>query len=210
MGTALELGARAEVYRLLSRAFHTPHDSFLGPDFLDPLKSALGLPSLSTCADEVESMRRYLLSLPSTLDLAVEYTRLFRGPVRAQAYPYESMYTEGGVMGKAALEVLKQYGKAGVSLSEDFKDLPDHIAAELEFMHYLCSQELEARLGHDEPGAGHLAHLGCAFVKDHLAQWVPPFADRVAEHATTPFYLALARLTKAFICWEAGCSVVTG
>lgn len=204
MDTALELGARAEVYRLLSRAFQAPHDSFLGPDFLDPLKRALGLLSLPTGADEVEAMRRHLLALPSTLDLAVEYTRLFRGPVQAEVYPYESMHVDGEIMGQSTLDVVRRYQEAGIGVSMEFADLPDHISAELEFMGYLCLQELGTLQAGKLDEVLRFRHTQGSFLEDHLGRWVPQFAQLVLRCATTPFYLGLARVTLEFINRETG------
>lgn len=192
------LAAQCEVYGLLSRAYYGPADGFLPDGFAARLAAALtalGLPP----APEDQTALEAAAGTADSLELAVEYTRLFRGPVKAQAYPYESMYTDGEVLGRSALDVMRAYEQAGVGVSAEFKDLPDHIAAELEFMHYLCAREFEAGQEHDPEAAARFGDLGGSFLRDHLARWVPAFADCISQHATSHFYLALARVTKEFI-----------
>ncbi len=69
-------------------------------------------------------------------------------------------------------------------------------------MHYLTARELEARQSEDQGEAAHFQLLAQAFLKDHLARWVPDFADSILRHATTPFYSGLARITQDFIAHE--------
>lgn len=197
------LGARGEVYRLLSRAYYTPEADFLKGEFSGLFLKVCSILALDSSNKEIEDMERYLESLKEPLELAVEYTRLFRGPVRAEAYPYESLYINGEIMGKSALNVVRCYREADVSVSGDFQDLPDHISVELEFMHYLCLQELEA-LQRGEPGeAARFRLMAQSFVKDHLGKWVPRFVDLVLECAKTPFYRGIARITGDFLSQEA-------
>jgi len=145
MESAEKLVARSLIYKLLSSAYYPPEESFLNGDFPGQLRSALDTLEPGLFASEVEKIESYLRDLGEPLELAVEYTRLFRGPVKAEAYPYESMYIDGEIMGASTLDVLRRYEEAGIAVSDDFRDLPDHIAAELEFMHYLSARELDAR-----------------------------------------------------------------
>ena len=204
MDESLEkLAARAEVYRLLSQAYHTPEVSFLKGDFLGSLVRALDTLALDSCAGEVKNVESYLQALQESVELAVEYTRLFRGPVKAEVYPYESMYIGGEVIGNSTLDVVRRYEEAGVAVADGFKDLPDHISAELEFMHYLCGRALDAleRGANDE--ATRFRCMGQTFLKDHLNKWVPQFTDLIMQYATTPYYLTIAEITQEFIIREA-------
>lgn len=203
MDKSLEkLAARTEVYRLLSQAYHTPEVSFLRDDFPGSLMRALGTLALDSFASEVKNMESYLQAPRTSEELAVEYTRLFRGPVKAEVYPYESMYIEGEVMGNSTLDVVRRYGEAGVAVANDFKDLPDHISAELEFMHYLCGRELDAlqRGANDE--AMRFRHMGQAFLRDHLNKWVSLMCKRIRESDNTCFYSGLAGLTEDWLRCE--------
>lgn len=74
----------------------------------------------------------------SEQDLMIEYARLFVGPYSLIAPPYGSYYLDGGiVMGETTVAVKQIYELAGVMLNENFKDLPDHIITELEFLYII-------------------------------------------------------------------------
>jgi len=51
------------------------------------------------------------------------------------APPYGSGYLDGDrqVWGPSAAEVVRMYEAVGLSIAEDFHDVPDHMGAELEF-----------------------------------------------------------------------------
>lgn len=203
MSESLEkLAARAEVYRLLSQAYYSPEKDFLKGPCLDAARGASQLSGSPVLVREWQQLVNYLETVYEPVEVAVEYTRLFRGPVKAEVYPYESMHVDGEAMGKSALDVAKRYGEAGVSVAEEFKDLPDHISAELEFMHYLCGRELDALQKGANEEAARFQQVSETFLKDHLGQWVPRFTSLVMQHAATPYYLAIAEITQAFIRQE--------
>jgi DMSO reductase family type II enzyme chaperone len=133
--------------------------------------------------------------------LEIEYNRLFVGPGRPQAPPYESVYRSPQrlVMGPAARDVERLYAEAGLALAPDHHDLPDHVATELGFMAYLALRETEAQ------GEEVLAWLNTqhAFLRDHLTVWLPRFCQQVREMSQHPFYAALAELTVAFVSLDA-------
>ncbi|MDP3062671.1 MAG: molecular chaperone TorD family protein [Chloroflexota bacterium] len=153
-------------------------------------------PGLASTDRELEAMELALAGLPSGTGLAVEYTRVFVGPERAEAYPYESMYRDGEIMGQTTRQVAACYERAGLAVSAAFKDLPDHITAELEFMACLCVQELNARQQGDGKKSARFRREREAFLEEHLAMWVPMFAERVTTRCTSPFYRGLARLLR--------------
>jgi putative dimethyl sulfoxide reductase chaperone len=86
----------------------------------------------------------------SWLELQKEYTRLFVNAIpKVEAHPYGSLYLEkdGLVWGLTTVEAVKLYIEAGLKMADDFKDVPDHFATELEFMWYLVREELKAKGG---------------------------------------------------------------
>ena len=84
-------------------------------------------------------------------------------------------------------------------MSEDFKDAPDHIAAELEFMHYLIYKEIEAANRGDDNSIFTCLADQQSFLKFHLGAWVPEFGRSVLDNGNTTFYQDLARITDGFI-----------
>lgn len=129
---------------------------------------------------------------PSVRALQAEYTRLFVGPGDHPCPPYESVYRNrepdqelGQVLGASTAAVRKWYLEYGVSVDESWHDLPDHVAAELEF-------------------AGHLAAGGeddalDRFCAEHLQVWLPEFLERVESHADEAYYTVLAGATADLI-----------
>jgi TorA maturation chaperone TorD/Pyruvate/2-oxoacid:ferredoxin oxidoreductase delta subunit len=127
--------------------------------------------------------------------LEAEYARLFIGPGRPVAHPYESVYREGRVMGDYTLAVRQSYADEG--LAPEGHSLPDHVALELEFMAHLARQEAEARERGDEEGALACLRQQEAFLGEHLGRWLPRFCQRVLAGEAHPFYAGLAQRT-----WE--------
>jgi TorA maturation chaperone TorD len=105
-------------------------------------------------------------------------------------------------MGNSTMDVRMYYGEAGLDLAADFKEAPDHIAAELEFMHFLIFKEIEATLRYDIDRTIEYVDQQEAFFENHLAVWGPLFARHVVENATTDFYKHLAGATDLFIKHE--------
>ncbi len=101
-------------------------------------------------------------------------------------------------MGPSVHDVLKRYSEAGFSLGSGFRDLPDHIEVEMEFMHLLCEKELESQ-GEWSPWRRRQEE----FVRLHLVPWVYHFADRVEQKSRSPFYKSAALLLREFVSTEA-------
>jgi DMSO reductase family type II enzyme chaperone len=150
---------------------------------------------LEICGDQAEQALR---------PLEMEYNRLFVGPGRPQAPPYESYYRDnwGLVMGPSARDVERRYAEAGLAMAPDHRDLPDHVATELGFMAYLAMQE--AKVKDEERGTWRERER--LFLQDHLCVWLPLFCGRVKEASRHPFYTALAELTETFVSLDMGWS----
>lgn len=215
---------RAELYKLLALCFYEPTRELAKDIAQGSLASALrtllesvevggweeGLASIERCREQPADQDAE--SLYSSLK--EEYTRLFIGPGHLPAPPYESIYRQdvpeidrGLVMGRAAVDARRRYAEAGLQLSPDFTDLPDHIAVELEFMYFLCAKEAEAWQAEDGEEAPRRQSAQRVFLGAHLAKWVPAFCQAVIQAAQVEFYRGLARLTQAYV--EGECTQVS-
>jgi TorA maturation chaperone TorD len=98
--------------------------------------------------------------------------------------------------------VLELYRDAGFEMSEDFRDLPDHISVELECLYVLLFRE--AQLCRQEAGleARATVNLRARLIGEHLGRWVGPFAEAMSVSAQTNFYRELAEFTRRFIALE--------
>ncbi len=102
-------------------------------------------------------------------------------------------------MGDSTIDVRQHYLSFGLDLSPDFKEAPDHICAELEFMHVLISQGIDAI---DAVESEQLSESVChqhVFLEKHLGTWMPAFTDKVIEYARTDYYRHLAAATRTFV-----------
>ncbi|HHY26302.1 MAG TPA: molecular chaperone TorD family protein [Desulfitobacterium dehalogenans] len=177
----------ANVYKLISLLYSSPTDAM--EEVLSFLKETLMdiRPELAPIVSEMES---FFDDKTSFEDLTIDYAKLFVGPFDLLAPPYGSIYLDGQrrVMGDSTLKVLEAYGEAGLKLSDEFKQPPDHIITELEFMYYLIAKYLETK-------DNQWLTMKDAFHDKYLKPWIRDFANRIESNSQTPFYKGLARLT---------------
>lgn len=186
--------------RLLSACFYPPKKQlYLQEHFFESLTSALD----RVCPEASVFSKRMEVAFfnDSGQDLMVEYARLFVGPYELKAPPYGSVYLdrERRVMGDSTMEVIKIYKEAGLSIDEDFKELPDHIAVELEFMYFLLYQEVEALENSESDRASGLREIQERFSKRFFKPWIPPFCTKIKESTNSQFYDALADCVLTFV-----------
>jgi TorA maturation chaperone TorD len=157
-------------------------------------------------------MRKEFKACADLEPLKVDFAKLFVGPYKLSAAPYGSVYLEGErkMMGDSTLDIKNRYREAGLTMAMNFKDAPDHITAELEFMQYLIFKEIEAISYLDIETAIGFIQKQKFFLEDHLMAWVPEFVSKIAEHAETSFYQSLAKTIESFLKedYQIVCSVL--
>jgi putative dimethyl sulfoxide reductase chaperone len=196
-----QLMARAESFKLLAEFYYPPKAD------LKALTDDLTRLLISVCpetAPYVEEMRKEIAKEPDSTPWRVDYARLFAGPFGVLAPPYGSVYLDGErrVMGGSTIHVRDTYRQAGLGMSEGCSEAPDHIAVELEFMHFLAFKEAVAAARGDREGSLQYAQEQEEFLEGHLGAWVSDFADMVKAHAETDFYRGLADCTRIFVMSE--------
>lgn len=196
--------ATARVFRALAVAYHQPTQEIYQPQYLEYLREALTEAGAAELLPLVEQMAGGLAATPDLTDLTVAYCKLFFGPVKLVAPPYESVYLGGGVvMGEPALAVLRRYEEARVQLWEGFRECPDHIATELEFLYFTAGEAANfAALRRDATAVVWTARYR-TFLQEHLCRWAGAFARKVEDGTENQFYVGLARLTAAWVEREA-------
>ena len=186
---------RFEIYKLLAECFYPPDDT-LSDKVID-----LDEKIRRVCSQNIRWNGKKIMRVDSIQELKVDYARLFVGPYTLLAPPYGSVYMEQErrIMGNSTMDVIKRYRQSGLVVAEDFKDAPDHIAAELEFMHYLIYKEIEATNRSDANSTFTCLLNQQSFLKYHLGAWVSEFAGNIIDNAKTSYYRNLARVTDGFI-----------
>jgi len=112
------------------------------------------------------------------------YVRMFVNALDGIQTPlYHSCYLEdtgsnkGLLMGAAAIEMANRYEDAGLSISEDIKEPPDHISLELEYLYFLMSLRETAE---DEAFQTEINE----YVSDFMLPWIITFLERVQSNKT--------------------------
>jgi len=148
----------------------------------------------------------YLSDGRSTSDAAYDelhwdFTRMFIGPYKLPAPPWESAYRtkERLLFQEHTLKVRQTYLKYGLQAPGYPAEPDDHIGLELDFMH----QTTRMALTHVERGEGEaltaLLRDQMAFLEEHLLAWAPRFAADVVHSAQTDFYRGMARILTGFL-----------
>jgi len=157
---------------------------------------------MSQCCPKAEphciAMEKGLLD-SGTKELQTEYAALFVGPFELIAPPYGSVYLDGKhmLMGDSTMEVKRMYRQAGLIL--ETKEVPDHIALELEFASYLADKMELLPAGDDEDHREEMAVIYNRFLQHHLTRWVPEFCQRIRTGSSSTFYCSLADCVEVFI-----------
>ena len=172
------MAVEPQIYELLSQALVYPDEAFA--DRIQVRVQALSAPAL--WARDITAS----LSDVSLEDLQTEHVRLFVNAYGGSpCLPYESVYTEGRMLGEAAYGVAAVYAQWGV---EETSEMADHAAVELAFAAQL------ARLGQlpeMEENRDLVRESLEAFERDHLRTWLPDLAAALRAAAALPFYRAV-------------------
>ena len=191
--------AKGDCCRFLSACFYQPRkDVFLQEELFKNLTEALSQISVDAAAAS-DAMEKAFLKY-SEEDLTVNYAKLFIGPNELIAPPYGSVYVdkERRLMGASTIEVIEIYREAGLSMDEEFREVPDHITAELEFMYYLIFKEVEALEKSENNTALYFMGMQVSFFSRFLGQWLLPFCEKIKEGTDNEFYRNLAACLSAF------------
>jgi putative dimethyl sulfoxide reductase chaperone len=207
---AMTVMARADLCRFLAACYYQPTAEFAAEKLFDSMVD------VATQLDPVLAAHARCLhaqfSAEAIESLLVDYTRLFLGPAEIIAKPYGSVWLSGEqtLMQSSTMAVLELYGEGGFDIDESFRELPDHIAAELEFLYLLIYRENQAQRNGETQTFASLARLRKRFLSEHLGAWAMPFTAAVRMGAHTAFYRELAGLTERFVGMEARDEFVPG
>lgn len=197
-GADLPAGARSYIYRLLTEAFAFPDATVArrlssGAWLSDVTTIAANLPfELPLSFNQRSPLGDHA---PDAATLEADYIRLFEvGAGKPFCPPYEGSHRNGRM--KLMEDLVRFYEHFGLIAHPD--DLPDHICAELQFMHYLAfKQAAIASLSRPQNDI-ELAQRD--FLDRHLCRWLPRLQGRLrAARQPSAFYSALASFAADFV-----------
>lgn len=218
--------ARGKLYEFMSAQFATPPDTAMlalladwaseqiasgdTGEWLSPEMKA-GLAAIDGFFQEAGDDSREGLGE----QVAIEYTRLFRGLKREYSPPppYESVYREEDVrtFGEVTAVVRNQYRRHGFDVAPELTNEPsDHISLELEFMHLLCTKEAEALKAKDDEAASGLRLAQREFLDEHLMTWTSSLRQEVEKFDRGGLFTGLLRFTEGWLDFDYRNHVVEG
>lgn len=207
-----EPASRSELYALLAAGFRYPSqamfEAFVAGDYqsevLDCISRVPNLSKLVPAPDGSEAGILPLVPDQPYMEFESRYVACFEaGGPEPPCPPYEGIY-RGGERTQFMLRVSSFYKHFGLSMSQEEgkREVPDHISAELEFMHFLTFKETQAREeGTEDLLRGYLLAQK-DFLQQQLSQWLPNFVDRLEGACPVPFYVALGQLVRDVVAAE--------
>lgn len=204
----LLLANRLYLYSLLHKTFgRDPDGELIALLCTDTTASAFALLSAEK-GDPLDRIGPFLKSVGAKAadtgflaELRDEYTRLFVGPDKLVAPPWESVYRGEDAMlfQEVTLEVRETYRGFGL-LPEGYPHVADDsLALELAFMSKLAERAMEDLQSGDEEGLDRLLESSGDFLKRHLLLWVPKFLERMQKASTQLLYPQLCVVLDAFL-----------
>ena len=139
--------------------------------------------------------------------VSVEFTKLFVGPPKPAAAPWES--ANGPVdshvgFGEATFAMRERLRALGLELCNENNQYEDHVGIELLYLSELCRRASEEPYGvaacdAAAPDAEEIA----SFIREHPLAWVPRLREKVAASQPEGYFVRLLDLALALLRWQA-------
>ena len=130
-------------------------------------------------------------------NMRADYTRLFIGPGKVLAPPWESVHSGDDrlIFQQRTLEVRAWYQRFGLEAERIHQEPDDHIGLELLFLSHLATLGIQALNEQDNVRFEELLDAQREFIKKHLGAWALTWCGLVERNAQTDLYKGLAHLT---------------
>jgi len=205
-GTELpESATRSQLYALLAAGFRYP-----SAEMFEAFRAGSYQSELMDCVQRLPHLA--MLSTPVPVEPGTpyqefenQYVACFEvGSPEPPCPPYEGIY-RGGERTQFMLRVSSFYKHFGLAMNHEeggVREVPDHISAELEFMHFLTFKQTQAsEEGTEDLLQGYLLAQK-DFLQQQMSQWLPAFAEKLETACPIPFYVALGRLVSDVVAAE--------
>jgi len=193
--------ARARIYAFLASLFSRPSEVRL-----EALQASI--PSVIHAVNTLDALHEVkhatgvmttLLRETSTEDISQDWYRLFDPSGGLLVPPTETHYTadspaHGMTRGYEIADVAAFYEAFGVNVSEQ-SERPDHLVAELDFLHLIAVKCAVAIAEEDTVGLEVCQKARETFLVDHVVRWVGLFCQLLNEtEGIGAFYPAASRI----------------
>lgn len=152
--------------------------------------------------DDINSLTSCYRNL-SLQDVQVEYVRLFdykpKCFIMESAYIYRRENASDPEVAASFRDAVEDfYAEFGLETGCWFKQPPDHLLVELEFMHYLAYQE-GVCMEDESDEIGRYLRGEKRFLCEHLSKWAVGFCDCLQNNSCLSLYSSLAVITKSIL-----------
>lgn len=198
-GAASDAAVRSEMYRLLAHSFTFPSAEFfqalISGEYRETVRAMIGAAPFAAHRSELEhALLQLCLSGADFDQFCAEYIRLFEVGA-AQGKPPCPLYG-GEYTLRPRLDVMEElvrfYSYFDLALSDSDRELPDHVAVELEFMHYLAFREDRALATGLDTSPFRRAQAD--FIERHPGRWIPLMRERLEAEAPLACFHGLVEL----------------
>lgn len=199
----LRAAARSEVYGFLALAFIYPDEETLEQLRARGASATVGFKALRRAA-EARTCAAVLEELTAEA-LKAAHLACFGHAISKDCPPYEAEYGRANIFQKTELlaDIAGFYRAFGLAVAPHFRDRPDHLAAELEFMEFLCRKEAYAHArGHERDKTAICRRAQRTFLAEHLGNWIFGFIRRLNKKAAGSVYAPIAGLLDQFLSRE--------
>ncbi|MBM7854112.1 TorA maturation chaperone TorD [Desulfohalotomaculum tongense] len=130
-----------------------------------------------------------------------DYTKMFIGPYKIPAPPWESAYlTEERLLFQdRTLEVRRIYLRYNFIPKYYLHEADDHIGLELDFMYQLSKMVADKFKTREIPKIITLLNDQKYFLEEHLLKWVPMLTADIIKNADTEFYSGMAKILNSYL-----------
>ncbi len=194
------------LFGLLGRAFQSFPDgsqrdwlqTLLDEDVFYEAPFAASQPDMLEGLLLLQEWSRSGLSNQTIGELQDDYTRLFVGPGKVIAPPWESVQLgkERLTFQEQTLEVRGWYRRFGLQSEKLYHEPDDHIGLEMAFLAHLAQRGLLSIEQGNQAELEQSLQAQREFIEQHLGKWAPAFCEEVFQKAATPFYRGLALLAR--------------
>ncbi len=198
--------ALSHTYQFLSICLFEPDKGLLGllndKEYMDEVESCLAEIGNGKLSEPFGHVQNELQS--TTLDaLLEEYLSTFGSATIAVDCPtYEMFFGRSHIFQQTQelADISGFYRAFGLEVSkDDTANRWDHIAVELEFLHFLTYKQAYAMENHGDEELKVCLTAKKKFLNAHIGRWIQAFSKAVEKKSPVGFYRKVAKLTNDFV-----------